>query len=138
MQSVTNDSSRFCYYCGFENPAQYIYCLNCKEGNPTPVQQPVSQPLFRPMMVTVPKSRKIYIILGLLFGWFGLHNFYANRRGTAATQLVLFLMFFWTLIAPVGLFIWSVIEIINVRDDGDGIEMMLVILPKQRRSLNLR
>jgi TM2 domain-containing membrane protein YozV len=124
MQSLTDDSTRFCYYCGFENPNQYIYCVNCRGENPLPVQHYVPQPLFTPMVVAIPKSRKIYIILGLLFGWFGLHNLYANRKGVGATQLVLFIMFYWTLIAPVALFIWSVIEIINVRDDGNGVPML--------------
>jgi TM2 domain-containing membrane protein YozV len=124
MQNVIDGSSRFCLLCGFENPAQYTHCERCGGENPTPIQtHHVPLPVFTQIVVNIPKSRTVYIVLGIFFGWIGVHNFYANRKGVGATQLVLFLMFYWTLIAPVGLFIWSVIDIINVRDDGNGIRM---------------
>ena len=122
MQSLTDGSSRFCYYCGFENPNQYIYCVNCRGENPVPVQRHVPQPIM-PVVVVIPKSRKIYIILGLLFGWFGLHNFYAKRNNVGATQLILFLMFFCTLIVPFILVVWSIVDVITVKADGDGLPM---------------
>jgi TM2 domain-containing membrane protein YozV len=123
MQSLADDSSRFCYYCGFENPNHYTYCVNCRGENPAPVQYHVPQPLFAPMIVEIPKSRSTYIILGLLFGWFGLHNIYAKRSNVGAVQLILFLMFFWTLIVPFILVVWSIFEIITVKNDGNGIPM---------------
>ena len=122
MQSLTDGSSRFCYYCGFENPNQYIYCVNCRGENPVQVQHHVPQPIV-PVVVAVPKSRKIYIILGLLFGWFGLHNLYAKRNNVGAVQLILFLMFFWTLIVPFILVVWSIVDVITVKVDGDGLPM---------------
>jgi TM2 domain-containing membrane protein YozV len=76
-----------------------------------------------PVVVAIPKSRKIYIILGLLFGWFGLHNLYAKRNNVGATQMILFLMFFCTLIVPFILVVWSIVDVITVKADGNGLPM---------------
>jgi TM2 domain-containing membrane protein YozV len=97
--------------------------VNCRSENPTPVQQYVPQPLLTPVVVGTPKSRATYIILGLLFGWFGLHNIYAKRNNVGAVQLIFFLMFFWTIIVPLVLVVWSIVEICTVKDDGNGIRM---------------
>lgn len=36
-----------------------------------------------------PLSRTVYIMLGILLGWLGVHNFYAGHTKTAAIQLAL-------------------------------------------------
>ena len=125
MQSLTNDSSRFCHYCGFENPNQYIHCGNCRRENPEVISAAPSYPAYpaTSLIVEIPKSRGTYIILGLLFGWIGLHNLYAKRNNVGATQLILFLMFFWTLIVPLILAVWGIVEISTVKNDGNGIPM---------------
>ena len=123
MQSLTKDSSRFCLNCGFENSQDYTHCGKCGSENPAPVQRYVPAQLFAPMVVEIPKSRVVYIILGLLLGWFGIHNIYAKRNNVAAVQAILFLMFFWTIIVPFVLVVWSIIEICTVKTDGDGIPM---------------
>ena len=125
MQSLTNDSSRFCHYCGFENPNRYIHCGNCRSENPEAPSAAPSYPAYpaTSLIVEIPKSRGTYIILGLLFGWFGLHNIYAKRNNVGAVQLIIFLMFFWTLIVPFILVVWSIVEISTVKNDGNGIPM---------------
>ena len=85
------------------------------------IQSP--QEVFAPLVVKIPKSRSTYIILGLLFGWFGLHNIYAKRNNVGAVQLIFFLMFFWTLIVPFILVVWSIVDVITVKVDGDGLPM---------------
>jgi TM2 domain-containing membrane protein YozV len=120
MQSLTNDSFRFCLVCGFENPQDYTHCLGCRSENPSPVQQYVSELLFTPVVVTKRKSRVTYIILGLFFGYIGIHNFYAKRNNVGAVQLIFFMMFFWTLIVPFALFVWNVVEVLRVKVDGTG------------------
>ncbi len=125
MQSLTNDSSRFCHYCGFENPNQYIHCGNCRRENPAAPSAAAPYPAYPAisLVVEMPKSRGAYIILGLLFGWLGAHNIYAKRNNVGAVQLIIFLMFFWTLIVPLILVVWSIVEISTVKNDGNGIPM---------------
>lgn len=64
------------------------------------------------------KSQLIYVILALLFGPFGLHNFYAQRWGRGLIQLciTLFTGFVGTLITS----LWSVINIFTINSDGNG------------------
>jgi TM2 domain-containing membrane protein YozV len=67
-----------------------------------------------------PKNQVLYILLGITVGYLGIHNLYARRIAEGVTQLVLFLLFFWTVIIPVGLMIWSVVEVCTVKNDGNG------------------
>ena len=122
MQSFTDTSSRFCYRCGFENPNQYTHCGNCNQENPAKISPVIESPpkASTPPVVTIPKSRTIYIILGLLLGWLGIHNIYAKRNSKAAFQLLCFMTFFWTLVVPLGLMVWSVYEVFTVKVDGNG------------------
>jgi len=100
-----------------------VYCGKCGGENPVQVQRHFPQTLFVSLGVDVPKSRTIYIILGLLVGILGIHNFYANRKAQGAAQLIFFLMFFWTIIVPFTLIVWSIVDVITVNEDGDGIPM---------------
>jgi TM2 domain-containing membrane protein YozV len=83
-------------------------------------QQHYAPPIYVPVVIDIPKSRGTYIILGLLFGCLGIHNFYAGRNSVGAFQLILFLLLFWTLIVPFGLVFWSVFELVTVKQDGYG------------------
>lgn len=65
----------------------------------------------------VPKSRTTYVILGLLLGWLGAHNFYAGYAGRGIIQLLLTCTVFGIFI--VGL--WVLIEVITVKCDARGI-----------------
>src|SRR5262245_55488822 len=114
MQDVTNDAGLnqtvFCIHCGFENPHEYRFCAGCTR------QKPVRFPLS-PLVVKSTKRRTVYMVLGLLLGVFGIHNFYANRNAEGVIQLIIFLLFYWTVIAIVALFVWSVIEVCTVKVD---------------------
>ncbi|MFL6213856.1 MAG: GYF domain-containing protein [Blastocatellia bacterium] len=70
------------------------------------------------------KSRAAYIILGLFFGCFGIHNFYAGHSGRGVAQLLITLFTGW--IFGLGFFItglWALIEIIAVNTDGQGLRL---------------
>jgi TM2 domain-containing membrane protein YozV len=82
-----------------------------------------TQESFPSLVVEIPKSRVIYIILGLFFGCLGIHNFYANRNRVGAGQLLLLLLFFWTIIVPFIVVVGSIVEICTVKTDGNGIPM---------------
>lgn len=82
-------------------------------------------------MVTGSRNRGVYIILGLLFGGVGFHNFYAghNVRGAikSGTVLIAFavdasLRFYtgFVLMALALFSLWSLIEIITVKKDACG------------------
>lgn len=74
-------------------------------------------------------SRSIYIILGICFGLFGIHNFYAQRWRTGLVQLSLTIVGMILSMVVVGLFLlsavylWSLSELLVVSKDGEGLPM---------------
>lgn len=85
-------------------------------------------------MVTVSRNRGAYIILGLLFGGVGFHDFYAGYKVRGAIKLGIFLMAFavdaslrfytgFALVALALFWLWSLIEIIIVKKDASGSAM---------------
>lgn len=67
-----------------------------------------------------PKSRATYIVLGIVFGALGVHNFYAGYTGRAVAQLCLSVLtlFYLGLIS----WIWAIVEICIVDKDSAGIK----------------
>jgi TM2 domain-containing membrane protein YozV len=88
--------------------------------------------LFRPdskpssSVVVVRKSRGVYMILGVLFGTLGLHNFYAGYYVLGATKLaitfisVLLSVIVIGIIPFIGVWIWALIEAFTVTKDASG------------------
>jgi hypothetical protein len=66
------------------------------------------------------KNRTTFIILGVLLGALGAHNFYAGYRKKAAIQLCLSL-FTLGLASPMT-WVWAVIDISTVDKDNEGIK----------------
>lgn len=62
------------------------------------------------------KNRLVYAILGLLFGFLGLHNFYAGRMKAGIVQLLLTLF----CCGPIVSWPWALIESFAVEIDGNG------------------
>ncbi len=69
------------------------------------------------------KSRGVYIILGLVFGFFGFHNFYAGHYGRGVAQLVITFTLGWIIIGLILNFFWVVAELISETEDGEGNRM---------------
>jgi hypothetical protein len=65
------------------------------------------------------RSRLTYILLGVLLGAFGGHNFYAGYIKRAVAQLLLTVLscFFGGIIS----WIWAIVEVCTVKQDDDGI-----------------
>jgi len=84
-------------------------------------QQPV---LVQPVMIAMQKSRLSYILLGLFLGGLGIHNFYAGYSGKGVAQLLLTLLLFWTIVVPIGVWIWIIVEICTVDTDAFGNRMI--------------
>lgn len=73
------------------------------------------------VMVTPPKSRVAYILLGLFLGGLGIHNFYAGYAGRGVAQLLITIFTFWLIFPILAIGIWVIIEIIVVNKDARGI-----------------
>lgn len=65
------------------------------------------------------RSRLTYILLGVLLGAFGGHNFYAGYTKRAVIQLLITLLscFFGGIIS----WIWALVEVCTVEQDEDGV-----------------
>jgi TM2 domain-containing membrane protein YozV len=68
------------------------------------------------------KDRTTYVLLGVFFGIFGVHNFYAGYTGRAIAQLVITLgtLFLGSFVT----WIWALIEVCVVERDGRNIDMV--------------
>lgn len=75
------------------------------------------------LVVRATKSRGVYIILGLFFGWLGIHNFYAGHYGRGVAKLIITIVLGWAIIGLVITVLWSLIEIISETQDSDGQRM---------------
>lgn len=72
---------------------------------------------FRETAPVSTKSRLTYILLALLLGMIGIHNFYAGYVGTGIIQLILT----FTGVGAILTFIWVIIDILFTTKDGRGI-----------------
>jgi TM2 domain-containing membrane protein YozV len=72
------------------------------------------------IVVRAGKSRGLFIILGVLLGLFGIHNFYAGYYGKGVLQLLITIT--WGMIY-IGIIItgtWVLIDLYTVRRDANG------------------
>jgi TM2 domain-containing membrane protein YozV len=91
------------------------------ELEPAPQPMRAYQAKAVPQAVYIPKSRGIYIILGLfLGGLFGIHNFYVGRYSPAVIQLVITLLIGWLVIPLAFVAFWVIIECLTVNRDGQN------------------
>ena len=66
------------------------------------------------------KNRMTFIVLGILLGALGVHNFYAGYRGKATAQLCISI-FTLGLASPMS-WVWAVIDVSTVDRDSDGVK----------------
>lgn len=126
-----------CPECSTSVSDKAISCPSCgcpianSAGNQPAAAAPNTGAMAQSFMVTVSKSRGAYIILGLLFGGLGFHNFYSGHNGSGAIKVGMVLVTlaldastrFYTgfsIIALVICGLWSLIEIISVKTDAHG------------------
>lgn len=110
-----------CPYCSQPVEEADLTCRRCGRRQEGRDAVPGGQ---QTVVVEFPKSRFIYIILALFFGWLGLHNFYA---GYIIRGLIQFLFgAFWFFVFPPVLLVyvpWLILEILLVRRDARKIRM---------------
>lgn len=72
--------------------------------------------------VAQPKTRVIFVFLGIFLGIFGVHNFYAGyaKKGTIQLCVTLLTCFYGALVS----WVWAIIEICTVNQDADGTQFV--------------
>ncbi len=69
-----------------------------------------------------PKTRVVFVLLGIFLGIFGVHNFYAGyvRKGVAQLCTTLFTCFYGAIVS----WIWAIAEVCIVSKDADGVQFI--------------
>lgn len=83
----------YCTKCGTQLSDDAIFCINCgeKTGQPAFYGQNIIDDFSNSAVsASFYKNRAIAIILRIVFGQFGVHNFYLGYNTKGAVQLVLF------------------------------------------------
>jgi TM2 domain-containing membrane protein YozV len=60
------------------------------------------------------KSRGTAILLNFFFGIIGFHNFYLRESGYGLAKLLGSVLFCWTIIVPILIWVWSTIEFFQI------------------------
>ena len=75
-----------------------------------------------------PKTRVIFVLLGIFLGILGVHNFYAGYTKKGAMQLVAtVLIAFYSEIAAwlwLVVWLWAIVEICTVNQEADGTQFV--------------
>ncbi len=79
------------------------------------------------------KSRTLYCIFAVLFGFLGLHNFYIGQNKKGFIKFIVSLLLFWTVIAPIAMLIWADVEAFITERDKNG--NLMVGIPLIRKIL---
>jgi TM2 domain-containing membrane protein YozV len=106
-----NDPNTKCPYCGEVILKEAKKCRFCQE---------YLDANLRYQMTVPKKSRGTYIILGILLGGLGIHNFYAGRYGSGVCQLIITLTLVWFVVGIVINALWILCELLAVEKDGNG------------------
>jgi TM2 domain-containing membrane protein YozV len=99
-----------------------VYCRNCGEKirNDAEICPKCGcRQLDNSIELSLPQ-KSIYIILAILLGMLGIHNFYTQAYGRGFTKIALTLFLGWCGIGFIINFIWIVIEIIACLQETKG------------------
>jgi TM2 domain-containing membrane protein YozV len=118
-----------CLDCGKEVSTEALACPSCgrpiKSGQTSwsphsgTAQSATGDPAT-PSVKRAVKSRGVFIILGILLGCLGIHNFYAGYYGRGAIQVVITAVLGWLYVGFVITFVWALIELFTVKTDAQG------------------
>ena len=101
-----DDMAAVCVHCGVQKGMGYNYCQNC--GGAAVYQQPTA-PYGQSQ-----KSKLAAGLLAIFLGYLGIHNFYLGYTSRAVTQLLLSLLLSWTVVVPIGIWIWTIVEAVKI------------------------
>lgn len=106
----------YCRQCGNEIADQAAICVKCGVATSKGPGAAVG---------VAPKAKGTYVLLGALLGLFGfpgIHNFYAGYSGKGLAQLLCSVLSCWILWLP--MYIWTIVEVCTVAVDADGNPMI--------------
>ena len=104
--------NKFCPNCGGEVSADQIVCVKC--GGSLSAQAPSTPPID-----SKAKDKTVFLVLGILLGSLGIHNFYAGYTGKGIIQLCISVLScgFLAIIST----IWGIIDALTVEKDASGV-----------------
>lgn len=132
QEPVRHPRRGYCPSCSAEIDIESTYCTGCHsklEGSFRPTRNrqglwaegksaPTNQQTLN--VVKMAKSRGTYVILGVLLGMFGIHNFYAGRFMRGGLQLASTTLLGWFVVGLVITALWVLIDLFTVTSDGAG------------------
>jgi TM2 domain-containing membrane protein YozV len=92
------------------------------QAGPGPQAQPTPNSLAHYYLAPQPKTRVIFVLLGIFLGALGVHNFYAGyvKKGTIQLCVTLLTCFYAGLLS----WVWAIIDICTVNQDSDGTQFV--------------
>lgn len=124
---MSDDRTKNCPVCTKPCPKDAHDCPHCRYEFPYDGDNPYKSPSQREAEARVHKGyvkkrRMLYVLLAILIGTLGVHNFYAGRTGPAVAQL---LMTIGGGLLGLPLFLlvvlWAIGDMIAVTEDGEGV-----------------
>jgi len=111
-----------CPDCHREVSTEALACPGCGRPMKAPEAHAPAGVRYEsaPLVVKAAKSRGVFIILGILLGLLGIHNFYAGYYGRGAAQLIITLLLGWIVIGIVITGLWVLVDLFTVTNDADG------------------
>jgi len=74
-----------------------------------------------PPVAAAPKSKAAFIVLAILLGELGIHNFYIGNTKRGVIQLAVSLL--TCFIGAIPMWIWAVVEALTVKQDAKGVPL---------------
>lgn len=74
--------------------------------------------VMAPVFVGPQKSKATAALLCFFLGWLGIHRFYTGQTGIGLAQLLLNLFLFWTIVVPLAVGVWVLIDFILILTGG--------------------
>ena len=107
-----------CPDCGRQVSTEAAACPGCGRPMATTTRPPFAA---QTMDTLAPRNRSTYIILGVLLGGLGIHNFYAKHYARGAVQLAITATLGWVFgIGLVITFVCVLVDLFSVTSDGAG------------------
>ncbi len=101
------------------NYQQPNYNYQAPNGN---YQTPNQDPYYSQQLANQ-KDRLLVILLALILGNFGIHNFYLGFNDKGIKQLLLSVLLSWTFIVPLIVWICAIIEAVKATHDANGVPL---------------
>ncbi|MCC8073266.1 MAG: TM2 domain-containing protein [Clostridiales bacterium] len=103
----TGAGNQFCPNCGKPTPPNAAFCTTCGVALNNMYAQNQGG-------VNNAKSKMAAGLLAIFLGTLGIHNFYLGYTTKAVIQLVVSLVLSWTVIVPIGIWIWAIVEAVQI------------------------